>query len=279
MSCSSSNQRYRRGDPSPVVEGLLFWRYEGEKEKWRTKEGFEKGMKSHQESCSRQRKTPEFKAKANTYFKSYSKTESHKKWRSEYRCRPEISAAAKLKYATDPKIIPHRLASTEKRAARRAHLASDEYKQFRAKEALARYHRSDKAAVAKRIRERRKTNPDYRIKDNTRRRINKMLHRDRASKNCPSWELVGCSISDFRRHLESHFKEGMSWLNMGEWELDHVLPLAMFTMTDEKQLRLAFNWQNTRPEWAAVNRRKSDSIPGELFRGRHYKLIPFQSAA
>ncbi len=72
--------------------------------------------------------------------------------------------------------------------------------------------------------------------------------------------LLGYSITDLRQHLERQFLRGMSWENMGEWHIDHIVPLSSFTITgpDDPELRRAWALPNLRPLWAADNIRKSD---------------------
>jgi hypothetical protein len=67
-------------------------------------------------------------------------------------------------------------------------------------------------------------------------------------------ELLGCCTSDFKKHIESQFKEGMSFENYGEWELDHKEPLK-FAKTEDEVIEL-FYYTNLQPLWASENREK-----------------------
>lgn len=67
---------------------------------------------------------------------------------------------------------------------------------------------------------------------------------------------LGLSIELFKAWIEGQFEEGMTWDNYGEWELDHIRPLAAFDLTDREQFLVACNWQNYQPLWKADNRRK-----------------------
>jgi hypothetical protein len=70
-----------------------------------------------------------------------------------------------------------------------------------------------------------------------------------------SAKLLGYGIAEFRQHLERQFLRGMSWENMGEWHIDHIVPLASFTITgsDDPELRRAWALSNLRPLWARDN--------------------------
>lgn len=76
-------------------------------------------------------------------------------------------------------------------------------------------------------------------------------------KSLRTTELIGCSIEELKRHLEKQFKDGMSWGNYGEWHVDHIIPCAMFDLTNEEELRKCFHYTNLQPLWAEENIRKS----------------------
>jgi hypothetical protein len=74
-----------------------------------------------------------------------------------------------------------------------------------------------------------------------------------------SESLLRYSIDELRAHLERQFLKGMSWENMGQWHVDHIVPLASFTITgpDDPELRRAWALTNLRPLWAQDNMKKS----------------------
>lgn len=69
---------------------------------------------------------------------------------------------------------------------------------------------------------------------------------------------LGCSPEYLIKHLESKFQSGMTWENYGQWEIDHIRPLASFDLTDRNQLLAACNYANLQPLWMRDNRQKSD---------------------
>lgn len=78
-----------------------------------------------------------------------------------------------------------------------------------------------------------------------------------------SWkDLVDFSIPELKRHLERQFVKGMSWENMGEWHIDHRLPLASFEFSspDDEEFKAAWSITNLQPLWAPDNCKKSDAI-------------------
>jgi hypothetical protein len=70
-----------------------------------------------------------------------------------------------------------------------------------------------------------------------------------------SESLLGYTIAELRTHLERQFLPGMSWHNMGKWHIDHIVPLASFTITgpDDPELKRAWALPNLRPLWARDN--------------------------
>ena len=70
--------------------------------------------------------------------------------------------------------------------------------------------------------------------------------------------------------MESQFKDGMLWDNMGEWEIDHIIPLS--TAQTEDELKKLSHYTNLQPLWAGPNRTKSNKVLKEHY-DLHYKLL------
>jgi hypothetical protein len=88
---------------------------------------------------------------------------------------------------------------------------------------------------------------------NVRRRIAKAL--DGTSCTPATIKLIGCTVEELMRHLESRFKSGMTWENYNYrgWHIDHVKPLALFNFLDPAQIEEAFHYTNLQPLWAHEN--------------------------
>ena len=80
-------------------------------------------------------------------------------------------------------------------------------------------------------------------------------------KSARTQELIGCSVEALRSHLESRFKDGMTWENYGEWHVDHIIPCSSFDFTNSSEQFECFNYKNLQPLWAAENIRKSNKMP------------------
>ena len=83
----------------------------------------------------------------------------------------------------------------------------------------------------------------------------------KSDKSKPSIEYLGCSIEDFRKHIEDQFREGMTWDNYGEWHIDHIIPIKYESPTLEEVVE-RLNYKNTQPLWAAENLAKGNRYIG-----------------
>jgi 5-methylcytosine-specific restriction endonuclease McrA len=95
---------------------------------------------------------------------------------------------------------------------------------------------------------RRKEDIEFRLIDNYRSRINVALKGQLKEQTFK--EFIGCSIKQFKFHLESQFTDLMSWENYGiYWEIDHIKPLSKGG---------SFHYKNTQPLTIPANRSKSN---------------------
>ena len=64
-------------------------------------------------------------------------------------------------------------------------------------------------------------------------------------------ELLGCSVENFKKYIETLFELGMSWDDYGlrTWELRNIKPCAAFDLKDLKQQERCFNHKNVKPVW------------------------------
>jgi hypothetical protein len=84
-------------------------------------------------------------------------------------------------------------------------------------------------------------------------------------KSAPTLKLLGCSLDEFRCHIQSQFKRGMRWNNHGKvWHLDHKEPCASFDLSKPEEQRRCFHYTNLQPLFAKENHKK------------HAKVVPTQ---
>lgn len=106
--------------------------------------------------------------------------------------------------------------------------------------------------------ERRQTDMFFRIKGNLSSRLSDLINERNFSKN--TLELIGCSREKFLQHIESQFNNGMNWENYGikGWHIDHIIPLSLYDLTNENEVKKACNYLNLQPLWWYDNLEKSN---------------------
>ena len=109
------------------------------------------------------------------------------------------------------------------------------------------------------IHNRNNSDPEFRLLNNLRNRIYCALKG--AGKSRRTTELIGCTISALRAHLEKNFTEGMSWENYGKWHVDHIIPCSSFDLVLPDEQRRCFHYTNLQPLWAVDNLKKNDRLP------------------
>ena len=87
------------------------------------------------------------------------------------------------------------------------------------------------------------------------------------------WEkLVGYTLEQLQQHLESQFKDGMSWDNYGKkgWHIDHICPLSRLHIEsiDDPTFKFAWSLKNLQPLWERDNLLKSNHIAATTARHR-----------
>lgn len=227
-------KRYRRGDVRES-DGMMFLSYRRNKlkdgsistyEKWVTKEHFEEIRIRDLRGQVAYRQKPDVKARMQKYRKEYRQTAKGSKWIKNYRS----------KYYEE-----NRETVIEKQ---KAYCKNPEVRKL----------------INKRRREKIATDPQFAISLRVRNRVRKALLKVGAVKSKKTMELLGCSFEFLKEHIESRFKDGMSWENRSSFHIDHIRPLASFDLTDPEQQKIACHWSNLQPLYPIENIRKSDKF-------------------
>ncbi len=109
-----------------------------------------------------------------------------------------------------------------------------------------------RATAAARHRHRRKTDTQFRLAYILRSRMTTALRFH--FKAGSAVRDLGCTIDEFKQHLENHFYGEMSWDNHGShWHIDHIRPLCSFDLEDRGQFLQACHWSNMQPLTAVEN--------------------------
>ena len=94
-------------------------------------------------------------------------------------------------------------------------------------------------------RNRYQTNANFKLRKNCRNRIRQALKG--INKSASTMKLIGCTIEELRKHIESKFQPWMTWENHGLWDIDHIEACAKFDLTCPVQQLTCFNWNNLQP--------------------------------
>lgn len=98
----------------------------------------------------------------------------------------------------------------------------------------------------------RRKDPKTKLKEALRARIYNSMkdYKDRST-----LKYLGCSIDQYKNHLEKQFTSKMTWDNWGTyWEIDHIIPLSKGG---------SFHFSNTQPLTKTENRTKSNKLPSK----------------
>lgn len=128
----------------------------------------------------------------------------------------------------------------------------------REREYMKEYYNSHKKERAEKHNARMKNDEIYCFKTKVRRFISQSFKRRKESKIMSTKEILGCTFEDFMAHIVSKFRKGMSIENYGEWEIDHIIPLAT-AKTKEDIVKLC-HYTNLQPLWASENRKKGAKL-------------------
>ena len=120
------------------------------------------------------------------------------------------------------------------------------------------YSLENKKAINIYFKNKKNTDPLFKLKCNIRNLIGISIKRTGYSKTSKTYEILGCSYEEFKIHLENQFTEGMTWENQGKWHMDHIYPVSL--ATDEEHLIKLNHYTNYQPLWAVDNLKKGNKI-------------------
>ena len=87
-----------------------------------------------------------------------------------------------------------------------------------------------------------KADVNFQLICNTRRRIHHAL--SGKSKSSSTRDILGIDIDLYRKWIEYQMTPEETWDNI---EIDHVKAIYLFDVSENEELREAFNWKNTQP--------------------------------
>ena len=101
----------------------------------------------------------------------------------------------------------------------------------------------------------------YKIYDNLKNRICRIIKEQSLEIWIDDFYMtIGCNEEELEIYLKKLFKDGMTYENYGEWEVDHIYPISKFDLTNMNNFYKCFNYKNLQPLWMHENRKKYNKI-------------------
>lgn len=72
-------------------------------------------------------------------------------------------------------------------------------------------------------------------------------------------QLLGCNKHELLERFRSLYKSGMTDMNYGKWEIDHIRPICSFDLTKDEDIIQCFHYTNMQPLWREENQAKGTS--------------------
>ena len=101
------------------------------------------------------------------------------------------------------------------------------------------------------IKNRMKTDVNFRLIHNTRLRIHHALNGK--TKSSSTRDVLGIDIETYKKWIEWQFTPEMNWTKI---ELDHIKPICLFDVSKDEKLKEAFSWKYTQPLLKQDDRQK-----------------------
>ena len=73
------------------------------------------------------------------------------------------------------------------------------------------------------------------------------------AKSSSTKDILGIDVETYQKWIEWQMTPDMTWDNI---EIDHVRPISSFDISDDEQLKEAFNWRNTQPLLKEIHQKK-----------------------
>jgi len=138
-------------------------------------------------------------------------------------------------------------------ARKRKAYAENEHIRINARKATANWVSNNKERVSENFKNWRKANPEQMF---TRKTLERIENNWRGSREKMEKRL-DYTWYELKSHIESQFKEGMSWENRSEWHIDHIKPIKIFLDEGENDIKIINSLSNLQPLWAFENKSKS----------------------
>jgi hypothetical protein len=165
---------------------------------------------------------------------------------SDHSCKECNRAKAAQERALNPELVRRRVRQSYQRHIEKQREQSRQYMNAK--------YASNPEAFRDRLRQRRASDPVFAFNHRARQMVRSALMRTGFRKANKTEALLGCSLAEFRGHIQRQFLPGMGWHNMRAWEIDHIVPIS--TAKTKEEAEALNHFTNLRPLWKIDNRSK-----------------------
>jgi len=123
------------------------------------------------------------------------------------------------------------------------------------------YYENNKEKRNRLLRERRKNDPEFRLRMNIRGAFRHFLKGNKEKLTSEYLKDCGYTRKELTKHLEEQFDQNMTWDNYGSyWHVDHIIPQSAFDYKNDQHIKWCWSLENLRPLEAWENMSKQDNI-------------------
>lgn len=142
------------------------------------------------------------------------------------------------------------------------------------KEYLKNYNKQNRDKIQAKKVERYKTDINFKVTHLLRSRFLETVKNNYKTESVI--KMLGCSVEEFKKYIESKFLPGMTWDNhgfgAGKWHLDHIKPCDSYDLTKPEDQLECFHYTNFQPLWQEDNLRKGCKYDSS--NGLHEQVLP-----
>ena len=102
------------------------------------------------------------------------------------------------------------------------------------------------------------SHPIRKLRSRLRSRTNSFFKYKGYKKKTSTEKILGANWKTVESFMEAKFVDGMNWDNIGEWHIDHIIPLSS-AETEQETIKLC-HYTNLQPLWAFDNLSKGNKL-------------------
>ena len=280
MICAQCNKEFTKTHHSQKYCSKKCLKTNQQKSNARTQKKYhqsDKGKETIRKATKKFRQSDKYKESSRKRSKKYQQTDKGKKTRKKY---VQSDRAKKYQKSDRNKEVQKKFLQSDKgkeyirnsKIVAKKYRHSDEGKAWRKKyeksdagiRSFKKYRQSDKfkSGLNKYEKERRKSDPVFKLTGNMRNRLNNFLKSTNIKKTNKTFQEVGCTPEFLKKHLEKQFKPGMTWKNHTRdgWHIDHRISLDSAKSREDLERLGVAHYTNLQPLWSKENIRKSNKI-------------------